>query len=303
MAFTRIVVGLATWYEATQNVVRIGQYTPGQLHLPYFGSLNWSADQLHAICEWQMRFALAVVFGFFTRVFALAALACQASLFLVSQLNFRNHIYLMLVLLLLLSFAHADRAFSIHLLIRRALGKKTPKVVPSLPARLIQAQVLIIYFYTGFHKLLLEFGNGYALCRFLGRELRRGRSGDYFSEAELEWFSTHMSREGCTEAIPAFILLGSIGTIVVELGFAVSFGFRKTVAASIIVGIGLHGTIWWAMDVVTFGMMMLATYPLFLVSPPYSEALRKGDSPTPPIWLPGRKDSEPQSAKSSTAEA
>ncbi|MFT6398637.1 MAG: hypothetical protein ACJAYU_003399 [Bradymonadia bacterium] len=299
----RVVVGLATWYEATQNVARIGQYTPGQLHLPYFGTLNWDANQLHALCEWQMRFAVAVVLGLFTRVFALAALVCQASLFLVSQLNFRNHIYLMLLLLLLLSFAHADRAFSINVLIRRALGKATPRVVPSLPARLIQAQILIIYLYSGLHKLLLDFGNGYALCRFLGRDLSRGRSGNFFSESELEWISTYLSREGCTDAAPAFIIVGSIGTIVAELGLAVSFGARRGVLAAIIVGVGMHTTIWWSMDVVTFGMMMVATYPLFLVSPPYSEALRKGDDATPAIWLPWRRDKNAQTAKSSAAEA
>lgn len=298
MAFTRILVGMATWFEATQNVSRIGQYTPGQLHLPYGVVLNWDADQLHALCEWQMRFAVAVVLGLFTRFFAVAALVCQASLFLVSQLNFRNHIYLMMILLLLLSFAHADRAFSVNLLFRRALGKATPRVVPSLPARLIQAQILIIYLYSGLHKLLLGFGNGHALCRFLGRDLRRGRSGEYFNEVELDWISTHMSREGCTEAIPAIILAGSIGTIVAEVALAVAFGFRKGVLAAIVVGVGLHATIWWSMDVVTFGMMMLATYPLFLVSPPYSEALRKGEGDPPPIWQPWRRGAGTQTPKS-----
>ena len=276
MALTRIVVGYAAWFEAGQNVSRIGQYTPGQLHLDYGLELNWSAEQLQLICEWQLRFALALIAGVFSRVFALATLTCQASLFFVSQLNFRNHIYMVMILLLLLSFARADARWSLQAVFRKLIGRPlSSRNCPALPARLIQAQVLIVYFYSGLHKLLLGFGNGYPLCRFLGRELPRGRSGDDLSAEHLEWVVEHMSRDGCTEAIPAFILLGSIGTIIVELALAAAFGFRRTVWLAVVCGLGLHLSIWWAMDVVTFGLMMVATYPLFVVSPPFTVATKK----------------------------
>jgi hypothetical protein len=65
-------------------------------------------------------------------------------------------------------------------------------------------------------------------------------------------------------------LIGSIGTIITELGFSLGFGFRRSVWISVVVGVGLHASIWWAMDVVTFGLMMVATYPLFVASPPLS---------------------------------
>ena len=272
MAVTRVVLGFTAWFEAGQNVSRIGQYTPGQLHLPYGVELNWGAEQLHALCEWQMRFAFALALGIFSRFFALATFACQASLFFVSQLNFRNHIYMLLILLLLTSFAGADRRWSLQALVRRLAKRPAPKSSPALPIRLIQAQVLIVYFYTGLHKLILGFGSGFPLCRFLGRELPRGRSGGDLDEGQLTWIADHMSREGCVEAIPAFILLGSIGTIVSELWMSVGFGFRRGIWLSVVMGLGMHGTIFWAMDVVTFGLMMVATYPLFLVSPPFSVA-------------------------------
>ena len=278
MALTRIGVGYAAWFEAGQNVSRIGQYTPGQLHLDYGVQLNWSAEQLQLLCEWQMRFALALIFGLFSRVFALATLACQASLFFVSQLNFRNHIYMVMILLLLLAFSRADARWSIQAVIRKVARRPfASRDCPALPTRLIQAQVLIVYFYSGLHKLLLGFGNGYPLCRFLGRELPRGRSGDELSAEHLAWVAEHMSTDGCTEAIPVFILLGSIGTIMAELTFAAAFGFRRTVWLAFIFGLGLHLSIWWAMDVVTFGLMMVATYPLFLASPPFTVARGKTD--------------------------
>jgi len=281
LAVFRITLGFSTWFEAHENVKRLTQYTAGQFHLRYAGlELDFTVDRLHALCEWQMRFAFAVILGLASRVFALLAFACQASLFLVSQLNFRNHVYLMLVLLVLLATTHSDRRWGLQALARRLRGgaPTPPTQVPVLGVRFIQAQVLIIYFYSGLHKLVLGFGGGYPLCRFLGREFPRGRSGDLLSAERLAWVSEHMSQEACLEAIPAFILVGSVGTIVVELGLAVALGFARSFWPAIIAGVGLHAVIFVSMDVVTFGLMMVASYPLFWAAPPFDAMREPGPS-------------------------
>lgn len=272
LAVFRIGLAIAVWFEARENTGRLSQYTPGQYHVPYLGlEIDASVQQLLAVCEWQMRFAVFLALGLFSKVFAVAALVCQASLFLVSQLNFRNHIYLMLVLLALVAFSQSDKAWSVRHLVAKLRGETDydARRAEGLGPRMIQAQVLIIYFYSGLHKLLLGFGGGYALCRFLGRELPRGRSGEWLAGSErwLTWVNESMSREACVEGAPAVIVAGSLGTIVAELVLAFALVYRPTRYLAAVVGIGLHAVIFWSMDVVTFGLMMVASYPLFLASP------------------------------------
>lgn len=273
LAIFRLILGFSVWFEGRENVKRLVQYTEGQYHVRYFGlELDWRLDQLHALCDWQMRFAVALALGVFGRVAALGALVCQASLFAVSQLNFRNHVFLMLVLLALTAASQCDRAWSVDALVRRAVRRPLPRTVDPLAPRLIQLQILFVYFYSGLHKLVLGFGNGYALCRYLGRELPRGRSGELLSAEQLSAIAGAMGQEACSERVPPIVLLGAIGTIVVELLLAVAFGVRRAVFVAALAGLCLHGVIFVSMDVVTFGLMMVATYPLFVASPPWTAA-------------------------------
>ncbi len=273
LAVFRIMVGLSVWFEARENVARLGQYTPGQYHIEYAGlSFDWTLPQMQLFCEWQMRFAVAIVLGLFSRVFALAALACQASLFLVSQLNFRNHVFLMLVFLLCIALSQSDRAWGATALVQRLRGRPAQKTASSFGPSLIQAQVFFIYLYSGLHKLLLGFGAGYALCRYLGREIPRGRSAGMFGDGVQAWVAENMNQAACVEGAPGLIVAASVGTIVAEIGLAFGLLHRRTVIPAIVVGLGLHASIFATMDVVTFGAMMVATYPLFLVRPPLNAA-------------------------------
>ncbi|MCB9520370.1 MAG: HTTM domain-containing protein [Myxococcales bacterium] len=273
LALFRMGLACSVWFEARQNVWRLDQYTPNQLHVPLLGLPldGFDLDTGWQLCAWQMRAALFLFFGLGGRVAAVVALLAQGALFGVSALNFQNHVYLMLVLLALVSTSQCDAAWSVRSLLRRARGAAR---VPALPVRLIQAQILIIYLYTGLHKAALGFADGYALCRFLGRDLPRSPLAGWLSPQGpwpqpgfAEWVSTALGSAACGEHVPTFVVAGAVGTIVAELGLAAGLAWRRSVWVGVIVGLGLHATIYASMSVVTFGAMMVSTYPLFIAAP------------------------------------
>lgn len=291
LACFRVAVGVSAAFEAHHNVGRLIQYTPDQWHLPYAIALPApSIDAGVTLCEVQGVAGVLIALGVAPRSAAWVALVCQGWLFGVSQLNFRNHVYLLLLALLCVALAPSDARLSPTGALRNLWRKRRglPRVgsaqraFAGLAVRWIQSQIAIVYLWSGVHKLVLGFGDGYPLCVFLGRELRRGTSAKLLGHARApEWAAalldpstSALSREACRSGVPSWVVAGSIATIVVELALPFALLRRRSVAWAIAVGVALHGTILWSMDVYTFGFLMVGSYALFAADPWWGAAPR-----------------------------
>jgi uncharacterized membrane protein YphA (DoxX/SURF4 family) len=251
LAAFRVAFGAALALEAWSNHDRVLYYTPQTFHLPY---LPWitplEVEQLHALFWTQLGLALALVAGLLTRPVAWALVAVTAWPFLICQLNFRNHVYLEILLLILLAASRGGQAWSLDALRRRA----RPALVPLWPQRLILLQISVVYLYATLHKLSPGFLSGYPLGRALGRALPRS--------AALGWLLPPQWLEalGQWAADPQWARLLSWLTVGTEGFLAFGLLWRATRPAAIALGLGLHLGIALGMDIYTFGAVMCAAY-------------------------------------------
>lgn len=284
LALFRIVVGACVAFEAHHNQGRLTQYTPDQWHLPYgVPAPPLSLEHGLLLCQAQGVLGVLLALGVAPRAAAALALGCQGWLFLVSQLNFRNHVFLLLVALACLALTPcAERLSPTGWLAARWRARSAGdnpdaqnRRFAGLGVRLFQAQVFAVYLWSGLHKLMLGFGDGYPLCVFLGRELRRGLSERLLSSdfagargaALLESANTTLSRTACAEGAPTWVGVASALTIGLELGLAAALLHRRTVLPAALLGICFHASILLAMDVYTFGLLMVGSYALFYADP------------------------------------
>jgi hypothetical protein len=268
LALFRIALGVALVIEATQNLKRVSFYTPQTFHFPYF---QWITPLSEAgattLFTWQLVFAVCFGLGLLTRVSAVGVLATQGYAFLICALNFRNHVYLELLMTTVMLFSACGAALSIDALARwawRWWHQDTrpalhPTWVPITAQRVIGLQICIVYLYATLHKANPGFLSGYPLSRVLPRAIRKSTVGNWlFSpetiQAAADWIATeHWS------ALAAWLTVGAEGFL--------AFGllFRPTRLAAVCVGIGLHLGIGLTMDIVTFGVVMTAAYICFWI--------------------------------------
>ena len=283
LALCRIAIGLAVAWEATANVHRVIQYTPGQFHVSYVDVIQGLSPETYvAVCEWQWVFGLVVAAGVLTRLAAAAALGCQGYLFLISALNFRNHIYLMLLLLLLLTIFRSDRVLSVHAAGRwgwrkvvgdgeETVGWFSETIDPAL-TRLIQFQILIVYGWAAIHKMHAGYLNGYPLSVALEDVVSSGWSAEILASYPA-WRSILEGMVASSSDMAAMSLMVVVGEALVAL----TLGSRAFRWLGIGLGVGLHATIAVGLDVYTFGALMVASYPLFAVEPPGGKLAASAD--------------------------
>lgn len=160
----------------------------GGFHLPYL-PFSWlvSLETYQLLHEIQYPFIFLLGVGLLPRISAAVLFAVQGFIFFADQLNFRNHPYLFLLLLLLLAFAPSGQAFSITALARRTLGgirNGAAWVAPMAPLtvhRLIQVEISIVYFYAALHKMTGQFLGGWVMADVVGGALAKGPFGRHLS--------------------------------------------------------------------------------------------------------------------------
>lgn len=251
LAAFRVALGGALAVEAWNNHDRVLYYTPQTFHLPY---LSWIAplevEQLHVLFWAQLGLALALVVGILTRPVTWALAAVTAWPFLICQLNFRNHVYLEILLLVLLGAAASGQVWSLD-----ALWRKRPRrLIPLWPQRLILLQVCVVYLYATLHKLSPGFLSGYPLGQTLGRALPRSTALGWVLDPR--W----LEALGHWAAQPQWARLLSWLTVGTEGFLAFGLLWRPTRPAAIALGLGLHLAIALGMDIYTFGWVMCAAY-------------------------------------------
>lgn len=240
----------------------------GGFHFPYVPFITpLPAPLYHAIHDWQYPFAIMLLLGVFPRIAGAALLILQGYVFFSDQLNFRNHPYFFLLILLFFVVFPSGQSFSIQSLwnrLRRSREKVAAAVgaiAPLTAQQLIKFQISVVYFYAAVHKMTEQYLGGFVLSDQMSRMMFRGRSGrmlaDLLSPATLESFKT-------TVADPGFWVIPAWTTVILEVTLPFVLWIPRWRVAGMIFGIGFHISIAYVMNIDIFSAAMIASYLLFL---------------------------------------
>lgn len=264
LALFRVVLGLALLLESWTNLQRAHLYTPETFHIPYVPWIEpQSAEDITTLFEIGRGAALALTLGLFTRTAALVGLLSLGYAFLICQLNFRNHVYLELTLLLLLSLSAAGHRWSLDALLQKLLKRPPKPAPPILIQRLVGYQICIVYFYATLHKISPGFLSGYPLGKALSRAIPRSKTLGALLEPDV------LQKAGTILLEPAWSVPISYLTVATEGFLALGLLFRRTRPLAVALGISLHLGIAVGMDIYTFGLVMTGAYFCFW-TPEYS---------------------------------
>lgn len=233
----RIVFAGALWIEVSTSLNMDVFAIEGGFHLPYFEFLPHVSEQVYRwihLAQYPLIGALAL--GLFVRGACCGLLLLQGYLFFADQLNFRNHPYLFLLLLLLLIGAPAADAVSVRALAQPESFWGTTRSLTS--QRLIQIQISIVYFFAGLSKLYPFYLKGHVLAH------------------QLE--SAGLPLDSRSAQVAAW------ATVVLELSLAFALWSKRARPAAIAMGFVLHASVAWLLGVYTFSMVMVGSYLLFL---------------------------------------
>ena len=248
---------VATAYDAQHYEF----YTPEHYHAPL---VAWATPLPPATFRAALRLAsmacVMVFTGLVPRIAAGATVAVHAYLFASDLLLFRNHIYLGLLLGLPLIFSPCDRALAIDGWIRRAIGRPASTIGSLAGAQVIKAQVLIVYFWSVVNKLRASFLDGWTLQQELPYALAESPVSGWFHTASGAF------RPIVARAIESdrFMSACSCAVVLTEAFLLLGLPRRRLRRYAIVTGLLLHGSILLLMNVVTFGLLMVSAYPLFL---------------------------------------
>lgn len=262
LALFRIGWAIAVLLEAYNEQGRFIRYSPDQFHWPLLDLASpVSVSQFQGLL-WLINIgACLTLVGALPRLGALLVIYGQGYLFSISLLNFRNHIYLMVLMGLLLACAPCGRAWSVDNLVRRLWHGRPPSRRGSLLAqRLIQAQVLIAYLWAALHKINLDYLDGNPLMVELGKAVPKSYFGGWLANGPLGFLQPAVSwwlHDLDAMAIFSFTVILCEGMLVFGLPSA---SLRRYAIA---LGIAMHLGILAMMNVVTFGIMMISSYALF----------------------------------------
>src|SRR5207248_2890641 len=95
---------------------------------------------------------LLVALGLCYRTAAVAMTVLLTYVFLLDEMQYLNHVYLMCLLSFLLIWMPAQQCFSLDGRGRRPANSKEGELVPFWPVFLLRAQLFIVYFYGGIAK-------------------------------------------------------------------------------------------------------------------------------------------------------
>jgi hypothetical protein len=264
LAIFRIGWALAMLSPTLQEAGRQATYLPGHYHLPLCA---WivppDAHALHLLMRVALIGCVSALLGFLPRLGALAVVAAHGYLFAADVLLFRNHVYLGLLLGLLLAASPCGRVLSVDVLIRKGLGRPLPRVGSLAAVQLIKAQVLIVYAWSVVNKLRWSFLDGWTLQQELPHALRQSLL------AALVHGPGGALRPGVAAVIAneAAMAACSWAVVAVEAFLVLGLPRARWRAWAAGLGLALHGFIFLSMSVLTFGLLMVASYPLFWQRP------------------------------------
>lgn len=263
LALFRVGWALAMLAAACQEAGLYDQYSSDRYHVPL---VSWATPLGHEAFQTVTRIAIAgclmTLVGLLPQLGVAAVVATLGYLFASDVLLFRNHIYLGLLLGLLLVVAPCARAFAIDAWLGRCAGRPAASVGCRAAVQLIKAQVQIVYAWSVINKLRVSFLNGWTLQQEMPYAL--------LSSPLASWFR---DEHGALRSAVRHLLHDELATaacscVVVLIEALLVFGLprRRWYKYAVCAGVCLHLSIFLLMNVFTFGVLMVSTYPLFRTS-------------------------------------
>jgi hypothetical protein len=264
----RVLFAACLFFEVRTTRAKSLFAITGGFHLPYpavpsfIHPISVQTYQLVHAVEYSLIALLAV--GLFMRPAILGLLVLQGYIFFSDSLNFRNHPYFFLLVLVALLFSPADEALSLKAIQKmdRTRGGLFDALIGPIRSltfqRVIMVQFCLIYLLAGMQKLNPSFLSGALLADELG-------------PAAHAWGTWQFLLPGGTSVRFYEIILnhgalvaGAMITLAVEFTLPFTLWFSKTRPISILLGIGFHLAILILMGITQFSYAMLSCYLLFL---------------------------------------
>ncbi len=261
LAAFRILFALALLIELPISWSRnVAAVSSAAFHLPYVEALPLIPGGLYdALHLAQLPLILALGAGVWTRSACVALLALQGWIFFADALNFRNHPYLFLWVLLLLSLSPAGEALALRAVRRGIDAWLGPSRRPLTVQRLLQIQVCLVYLFAGLHKLHAYYFTGEVIA-IHQRELeplRRQLLEGLLEPGTLAALQAFLGAPG-SWVVPAYL------TVAAELGIPLALWIPRARVAAMAVGVGFHLAIAVTLGIYEFSLVMIASYLLFL---------------------------------------
>lgn len=159
-----------------------GHFTKPAFHFKYYG-FSWveplSSAGMHVVFALLGACAILMTIGLFYRVAALLFWLGFTYIFLIDQVWYLNHFYLIVLLSLIAIFLPANRAWSVDAWLRPALRSQT---VPAWTLWLLRFQIAIPYFYGGIAKLNPDWISGVPMQIMMGGSRRYPLLERYFDQ-------------------------------------------------------------------------------------------------------------------------
>ena len=249
----RIALGFILLWEAYRY---IAHDWPQLLHLdPSFhfkyARFDWVEplphDLHHTVFPLLAVLALALIVGLIYRAAALLLFIGWAYVFLIDQALYLNHLYLVLIILGLMIFLPAHRAFSFDVLWRERLRAT---VVPRWTIDILRFQIALVYIYGGIAKL----------------------NGDWLSGVPMQMMLLEKSRLlGQWAGEPELALLFAYGGVLLDLGIIPLLCWKRTRILGLLLAAIFHIANHLLFQIGIFPWMMLAA--TIILWPPRSLTL------------------------------
>jgi len=273
LAVFRIGWAVAMLAATRQEAQMATIYGPERYHAPLFGwAVPLEAHAFHTLIAVAFAGCFMTLIGLLPQLGASCVVACHGYLFASDLLLFRNHLYLGLLLGTLLALSPCGRALAADALIRKRFARSGDSSGSRAAVQVIKAQILIVYAWSVINKLRGSFLDGWALQAELPYALHQSLVASWLYGARGE----------LRPAVASFIAndramaICSCAVVICEAFLLFGLPQRRWRSAAMVVGIGFHGVTIVFMNVVTFGLLMLSTYPLF------TEPTRRRGGPTRP---------------------
>jgi predicted DCC family thiol-disulfide oxidoreductase YuxK/uncharacterized membrane protein YphA (DoxX/SURF4 family) len=244
VAFAAILV----WFEEAPVLAALND--PNVLHVPY--GVQIPTLLLGGLSGVWFIAAAALAVGYRTRWAAALLVAVLTVTLLADQQLYSNHLYLLLILVLLVGLSDSGTALSVD-----ARGRRAPATVPGWPIWLIRAQVTIVYAFAALAKVNSTYLSGTVIGAYL-------RDAGPLAIPQ-EWRSFQV-----------LFMLALIGALA-EAFLAIALWIPRWRHTAFLVGLGVHGSIaiWLepTSQLITFAALMLPLYLAFLDPPQRSIAV------------------------------
>jgi len=237
LAVARIGIGVSGLLNCLEAWVIVGQVDQrGAIRVSTWEWLpTVTPAAAGAMCALGAVAAVFVLMGLATRPAAGALAGALATMMLLEQQTYSNHVALSMWCALWLVFSRSDARWSLHARVRG------PGEVTLADQVLLMSQVSVVYAFTGSLKINAEFLSGRVI-----------QGSSHFD------LSDELARAM------------AVGAVITELGLCVGLWIRRVRWMAAVAGIGLHMSIpivlHEPLPLLSFSISIVCLYPLFLVS-------------------------------------